>query len=120
MASGVPLTTLRNRMFFDVFKSKGKGVSQRFDVFVRYLWLSRVHPLKQTAGTQKLVVWVDVSPFPFRVFSGEPAVCFQGCFHRVAVAVFVAQENGDVLAWGSQSCGRLGLVEVKDRVNPTG
>ena len=25
-----------------------------------------------------------------------------------------AQENGDVLAWGSQSCGRLGLVEVKD------
>lgn len=23
-------------------------------------------------------------------------------------------ENGDVLAWGSQSCGRLGLVEVKE------
>ena len=22
--------------------------------------------------------------------------------------------NGDVLAWGSQSCGRLGLVEVKE------
>ena len=30
-----------------------------------------LHPRNLTAGTQQLVVWVDVSPFPKGVFSGS-------------------------------------------------
>ena len=41
-------------------------------------FLGILHPLKQTAGTQKNWWFVDVSPFP-RGYFQVPAVCFQGC-----------------------------------------
>ena len=37
--------------------------------------IQSLHPRKLTAGTQKLVVWVDVSPFPFGcIFRFQPLV----------------------------------------------
>ena len=33
-----------------------------------------VHPRKLTAGTQKLVVWVDVFPFPRGIFRFQPLI----------------------------------------------
>ena len=61
------------------------------------LWcMDQLHPRKLTAGTPKLVVWVNVSPFPLGgIFRFQPLVL--GRVRLISVACFFFG-----MIWGSK------------------